>query len=51
VVQDKRGKNKFGQLFALHAGLPVSTINNVGAVYTAARVAYGAAYILIESDT
>jgi len=37
-------------LFALHAGLPASTINKVGAVYTAARAVYGVAYILIEDD-
>jgi uncharacterized MAPEG superfamily protein len=37
-------------MFALHAGVPVSTVNKTFAVYTAARLVYGAVYVLVDDD-
>lgn len=41
----------YGQLFALHAQLPNSTINKVCASYIASRICYAASYNLIESHS
>ncbi|RAL01464.1 MAPEG family protein [Aspergillus ibericus CBS 121593] len=37
-------------LVALHTDLPNDTINGIGAWYTVSRVAFGLAYVLIESE-
>lgn len=40
-----------GILLAVQAGVPSETINIIGAWYTLSRVAYGLAYVFIESET
>lgn len=37
-------------LFATYSGVPNTTINAICVWYTLSRLAYGAAYILIESE-
>lgn len=37
-------------LLAVHAGVPSETINGIGVWFTLSRIAFGVAYILIESE-
>ena len=37
-------------LLAAHAGVPSETINGIGLWYTLSRVAFGLAYVFIESE-
>lgn len=40
-----------GILLAVHAGVPSEIVNGIGVWYTLSRIAFGVAYILIESET